>query len=49
MMFTAVGLVIGWIAGNIVDGAVVSQVNAELAVVEEKEKKQKKVRMMNDE
>jgi hypothetical protein len=43
MLFTAVGLVIGWIAGNIVDGVVVAQVNAELAVMEEKEKKQKKV------
>ena len=39
MVFTAVGLVIGWIAGQIVEDSVAGRVTAELAAQEEEAKK----------
>ena len=43
LVFAAVGLVIGRVAGQIVQESVIGRVNAELATQDEKDKKKKKV------
>ena len=43
IVFAAVGLVIGRVAGQIVQESVIGRVNAELATQDEKDKKKKKV------